>query len=158
MALDIQNVFNSLESIVVTYLRSESALTALVSSANIAAKLREDPMNFEQSELPAIRVGAYGYVPTSSPRLNRIQLQIEIVDIKADLETIDSLVKQISALVIDLLRHQSPQLAGNNSKNFNEQVEDVRITGGTILFFNLEDQLSLFWVGGSIQAEIDIYN
>ncbi len=119
--------FNQSESLVVSFLAADSDLTAMVKKFH--EKILDDIFAYNINEVPAIAVHSIAFEPDETfDRLQRVRVYIEIVHCGGDLQTVDTLVKQITDLVIDKLRLESPTnegdgLSGNfdviEIKNFN---------------------------------------
>jgi hypothetical protein len=144
--------FNTVENLVKNFLSADSDLAGIVNT--FEQKLRADVNTYMQHELPAIAVHSTGYgidvTQSDSRKLAYIDTTIEIVHRGGDLASVDDTVKQITSLVIDKLRLESPL---NDGGGFGQAVDDIRIDRADIIPSQINNA---FTVIGNVDAQIGI--
>lgn len=145
----MNDVFNTIESELITLLSGDATITAEVPADHFHEKLKADLKNYYDHMLPAIAAHSIGYTRGDDGVTHIIHSVIEVVHKGGDLATVDGKVKKIMSLIMDKLNDENRAYGGLLDQN----VEDVYVTGGDVIPAQSEN---VFLVSGLLNVDCEI--
>jgi len=147
----MQNKFNVIEGLVLSFLQADTEITALAKSFH--EKIKPDIPDYYDHELPAIAVNMNQFYRPENTIKSTISGVVEIVNLGADLNAMDDTVKELASLVINKLIAESPT---NRGRGFNDQVEEILVDDAEIISAPLNEDFTDFAVTAFINISIGV--